>query len=76
MARKDYDFTDTQWDVPIGTRAFESAQQIGRSVEAAWRDNMDTFSGPGASEVTRVTESDTGKVVGWVNNHSGKYIPR
>lgn len=76
MAKKNYDFTDCSWDVPIGTRGFSSVEELGKSAEAAWKGNMDTFSGPGASEVTRVTESDSGKVVGWFNNHSGKFTPR
>ena len=73
---KSYDFTDTQWDVPIGTKSASSGEQLGKSAEAAWRGNMDTFSGPGASEVTRVTESDTGRVVGWFNNFTGRFTSR
>ena len=76
MGKKWFSFTDVHYGVPIGDKKASSVDDLARGAEAAWKSNMDTFSGPGSGEITRVTESKSGRVVGWINNWTGKFTKR
>ncbi len=73
---KVYVFTECQSEIHIGEKPYGSVQELAKDSEWAWRDNMDTFSATHMSGVTRVTEEDSGRVVGWVNTETGKFVTR
>lgn len=76
MARQTYLFTECQTEISIGEKTYDSVRELAKDSEWAWRDNMDTFSATHMSGVTRVTEEESGRVVGWINTETGKFVTR
>lgn len=70
-------FTECQTETHIGEKEAPSVEILAWSAVRAWRNDVDTFSSDhGFSGVTRVTEEDSGRVVGWMNSETGKFVKR
>lgn len=71
-----YEYTCAECEMFIGEKEHDDLRDIQKSTQWAYRGNVGTFLCGYHCDCIRITEKESGKVVGWFDNPSGKFIPR